>query len=146
VNRLVWIDPDGLIDHDWMAVIVCAVTGISYGHQYGGTACRQGVIEGYLVPVFSGTAYSRLRVLFEEALQGTGTWNLSWPEDLLAELHETVGMIGMPPSPDTGARTHTGTHAESLVLDEARIGELDEAWVPVISADGPAVLIWPNSD
>jgi hypothetical protein len=51
-------------------------------------------------------------------------------------------MIGMPPSRDTD----TVAPAEPLVLDEARIGEVDEAWVPVISADGCAVLIWPNSD
>ena len=37
MNRLVWIDPDGFVDHDWMAVIVRAATGISYRQQYGGT-------------------------------------------------------------------------------------------------------------
>ncbi len=92
MNRLVWIDPDGFVDHDWMAVIVRAATGISYRHQYGGTACRHGTVEGYLVPVFFRAAYSRLRTLFEETLQGT--WNWTWLEGLLAELRVTVGMIG----------------------------------------------------
>jgi hypothetical protein len=98
MNRLVWIDPDGFVDHDWMAVIVRATTGISFRHQYSGTACRHGTVEGYLVPVFFRAAYSRLRTLFEETLHGSGTWNWTWPEDLLAELRVTVGMIGMPPS------------------------------------------------
>lgn len=35
---------------------------------------------------------------------------------------------------------------QPLVLDETRLDELDEAWLPVVCADGPAVLIWPNSD
>ncbi|WUD78232.1 DUF6210 family protein [Streptomyces sp. NBC_00510] len=33
-----------------------------------------------------------------------------------------------------------------LRLDESRIREADEAWVPVITPDGPAVLVWFNSD
>jgi Family of unknown function (DUF6210) len=144
VNRLVWIDPDGFIGHDWMAVIVHARTGISYRHQYGGTACRHGTVEGYLVPVFHRAAYPRLRALFEETLRGAGTWNWAWPQDLLAELRVTAAMIGMPASTVTG--TGTAAQTQPLVLDESRMGELDEAWVPVLCADGPAVLIWPNSD
>jgi hypothetical protein len=136
------MDPDGSADYDWMAVIVRAVTGISYRHQYGGTACCHGTVEGYLVPVFSRAAYPRLRALFKDTLQGAGTWNWEWPEDLLAELRVTVGMIGMPPSTDTDMAGET----KPLVLDETCIGEADEAWIPVVCADGPAVLIWPNSD
>ncbi|MFJ9461250.1 DUF6210 family protein [Kitasatospora sp. NPDC101447] len=33
-----------------------------------------------------------------------------------------------------------------LQLDESRIREADEAWVPVITPDGPGVLVWLNSD
>ena len=142
MNRLVWIDPDGFVDHDWMAVIVRAATGISYRQQYGGTACRHATVEGYLVPVFFRAAFSRLRTLFEETLHGAGTWNWTWPEDLLAELRVTVGMIGMPPSTYTDVAEDT----QPLVLDETHLDELDEAWLPVVCADGPAVLIWPNSD
>ena len=94
------------------------------------------------MPVFFRSAYSRLRTLFEETLRGAGTWNWTWPEDLLAELRATVGMIGMPPSTCTDVAEET----QPLVLDETRLDELDEAWLPVVCADGPAVLIWPNSD
>ena len=31
-------------------------------------------------------------------------------------------------------------------LDESRILEADEAWIPVITPHGPGVLVWPNSD
>ncbi|MEV6106358.1 DUF6210 family protein [Streptomyces sp. NPDC051940] len=34
----------------------------------------------------------------------------------------------------------------ALGLDETRIAELDEAWVPVRTPDGSGVLMWANSD
>ncbi|MGW9028169.1 DUF6210 family protein [Streptomyces sp. NPDC055722] len=34
----------------------------------------------------------------------------------------------------------------ALVLDESRLAEIDEAWVPVVTPDGPGVLVWENSD
>ncbi len=46
----------------------------------------------------------------------------------------TVGMIEMPPSTYTDVAEET----QPLVLDETRLDELDEAWLPVVSADGPA--------
>ncbi|WP_328753160.1 DUF6210 family protein [Streptomyces sp. NBC_00285] len=33
-----------------------------------------------------------------------------------------------------------------LLLDESRLAEADEAWVPVLTPDGPGVLTWENSD
>lgn len=51
-------------------------------------------------------------------------------------------MIGMPPSTCTDVAEET----QPLVLDETRLDELGEAWLPMVCADGPAVLIWPNSD
>jgi hypothetical protein len=33
-----------------------------------------------------------------------------------------------------------------LLLDESRLGELDEAWVPVLTPDGSGLLVWNNSD
>jgi hypothetical protein len=77
VERLVWIDAGGFVDHDWMMVLVEQPTGVSYRHQYGGTACREGTREGYLVPVFSRNGFTRLRELFEGTLQGAvpGTTN-----------------------------------------------------------------------
>ncbi|WP_460358611.1 DUF6210 family protein [Actinoallomurus acanthiterrae] len=33
-----------------------------------------------------------------------------------------------------------------LELDEERLHELDEAWTPVVTADGPGILVWQNSD
>lgn len=142
MSRLVWVDPDGFLDHDWMAVIVRAETGVSYRQQYGGTACRQGTVEGYLVPVFSRDAYAKLTELFEGTLQGAGTWNWRWPDDLLTVLREAVALVRMPPS----EWTDFPDQSQPLILDAARLEEVDEAWIPVTCPDGPGVLTWPNSD
>jgi hypothetical protein len=88
VSRLVRIDPDGFLDYDWMAIIVRAETGVSYQQQSGGTACRQGTVEGYLVAVFSRAAHAKLTGLFEDTLQGAGTWKWRWPDELLTTLRE----------------------------------------------------------
>ncbi|WP_030472903.1 DUF6210 family protein [Lentzea aerocolonigenes] len=33
-----------------------------------------------------------------------------------------------------------------LVLDESRIDQFDEAWLPVLTPDGPDVSWWSSSD
>ena len=33
-----------------------------------------------------------------------------------------------------------------LELDETRLDETEEAWVRVLTPDGPGVLVWQNSD
>ncbi|GAA4880348.1 hypothetical protein GCM10023235_70810 [Kitasatospora terrestris] len=40
----------------------------------------------------------------------------------------------------------TADEPHPLRLDESRIREADEAWIPVITPEGPAVLMWHNSD
>jgi hypothetical protein len=35
---------------------------------------------------------------------------------------------------------------DRFALDESRLAEADEAWVPVFTPDGPGVLTWENSD
>ena len=36
--------------------------------------------------------------------------------------------------------------SHDLKLDESRMPEADETWLPVITPDGPGVLMWNNSD
>ncbi len=35
---------------------------------------------------------------------------------------------------------------EPLQIDDSRLYELCEAWVPVLTANGPGVLLWENCD
>jgi hypothetical protein len=52
----------------WLYVVVRAQTGVFYRQQYGGTACRQGEVEGFLVPVLGPASFVQLRELFEGLL------------------------------------------------------------------------------
>ena len=117
-------------------------TGITYQHQFGGTACLHGEVEGYLVPVCATHAMPVLRTIFEAELKGAGVW--SWnpafgmPPELLARVRSAVESIQFWPADDAPP--------EMLSVDPNRISEIDEAWVPVSTSDGPGVFVWTNSD
>jgi hypothetical protein len=36
------------------------------------------------------------------------------------------------------------TGVRMVVLDRRRLNELDEAWIPVLTPDGPGYLAWVN--
>ncbi|MDX8149202.1 DUF6210 family protein [Lentzea sp. BCCO 10_0061] len=46
----------------------------------------------------------------------------------------------------SAVRARGTTELTVLRLDESRIREADEAWIPVITPDGPGLLVWCNSD
>jgi hypothetical protein len=134
-----------------LCVVLPAVTGVVYQHQYGGTACKRGQVEGYLVPVHAapmgggGQALAALREIFEDEMGGAGWIGGVLPGDLMPRLRGAVGKIPFCASGRT-AGDLLSREEKPLLVDESRLGELDEAWVPVIAADGPAVLVWHNSD
>jgi hypothetical protein len=82
----------------------------------------------------------RLRDLFKRHFRGAGSWNHAWPDAEREILRRLVGEIVY--------WACDGSTEEPCYLrrDESRIGEADEAWVPVVTPDGPGVLLWPNSD
>ena len=133
------LDPDGT-GPEWAYVVVQWRTGVVYQQQYGGTACRQGEIEGYLVPVDGSTARPLLDDVFVRSLRRVGCWGRPLEPELLDRVRRAVSLIRFWPD-SQGSATF-----EPLVLDEDRLDDLDEAWVPVTTADGPGVLLWPNSD
>jgi len=121
-------------------VVVEAPTGVFYQQQYGGTACRQGQVEGYLVPVFGPDALDALRTLFEQHFRGAGTWHHSWTAQERDRLRDAVEGITFWACDGQTEEPHT------LKLDENRMADADEAWIPVLTPDGPGVLLWCNSD
>lgn len=137
-RALVSLDP-GDSDISWLFVIVESSTGIAYSHQYGGTAVRYSSIEGYLVPVFCPPALVKLRQIFEEELHGSGTEGWPMTQAQLDRLREVVSEISFWESTKD-------EHVSELILNETRIREIDEAFVPILSPDGPGVLVWNNSD
>ncbi|MFJ9691865.1 DUF6210 family protein [Kitasatospora sp. NPDC101183] len=139
-RRFVFLDPDGASGGGWLYAVVEARTGVVYQQQYGGTAGRQGQVEGFRVPLFGPGELEALRELFEKHFRGAGTRDHAWPDDGRGRLREIVGTIRYWACDGTTEEPHP------LRLDETRIREADEAWVPVITPDGPAVLVWFNSD
>ena len=142
--RIAWVDGPA---EGWLYVVVRAPTRIVYKHQYGGVMCRHGETQGYLVPVFGHEALAELREFFEVTLGACGTTSRDWPQvrfewhqDQLDLLRRAVGRITWMAGDDLYPE------AVPLVLDESRVEEFDEAWLPVLTPDGPGVLWWNNSD
>ncbi|KDN86975.1 DUF6210 family protein [Kitasatospora cheerisanensis] len=141
-KRHIVLDPDGCgADQGWMFVIVAAPTGVVYQNQGGGYGCLQYQQEGYLIPLFGPDLDEALQEIFVGELKGCGSRRLDWPPALLDRLRMAVDQYGV-----YGSGRHEDTFPTPLVLDESRLSEVDEAWVPVLTPDGPGVLVWENSD
>ena len=134
-----FLDPDGSAP-DWAHLVIEWPSNVLYQHQYGGTANRQGEVEGYLVPVDVAEARPLLDDVFLRRLKGAGSWGKDLEPDLLECVRRAVGTIQFWPD------TEGAPAREPLTLDESRLHQLDEAWIPVETSDGPGVLVWNNSD
>lgn len=140
-KRYVFLDPDGTgTDQGWMFVVVAAPTGVVYQNQGGGYGCIPYEQEGYLIPVFGRGLDDELKQIFVRELKGWGSRGLDWPEELLARFRRAVAVHVY------GSANRDDTWPSPLVLDESRLAEADEAWVPVLTPDGPGFLAWENSD
>jgi hypothetical protein len=140
-RRYVVLDPDGMAGGTgWLYVVVRAQTSVFYQQQYGGTACRHGQAEGFLVPVHGPESLSQLRELFEAHFRGAGTWNYQWGDEEAGSLRKAIEGIRYWAGDALSAMPHP------LQLDEQQLSDADEAWVPVLTPDGPGILVWFNSD
>jgi hypothetical protein len=128
---------DGDSSEQNMLVLVPRETGLIYEHQYGGFYCRHVEIEGFLVPAWAHPeAKETLDQLFLVKLGGNGVLDKDRSEVVRA-VGDAVQRIWYRGTDDRMA---------PLGIDEERAHELDEAWVPVLTPDGPAYLAWSNSD
>ncbi|MFC8829720.1 DUF6210 family protein [Streptomyces sp. NPDC057137] len=133
--RFVFIDPDGT-GGDWAHVVVEAPTGVFYQQEYGGTSRRQGQAEGYLVPVAGASAgIDALAELFA-VFRGGGAGGHAWAETELDALRAAVGAVRFWACDGAAETPHP------LRLDESRLPEADDAWLPVRTPDGPGLLVW----
>jgi hypothetical protein len=139
-TRHVMIDPDGSLGDDWLYVVVHGSTGVLYHTQYGGTANRQRGVEGYLVPLAAPAQLRSLRRLFEVTLKRAGSWNYPWPEHEAQVVRDAV--VAIPYWTSDGITEQR----DFLSIDASRWDEVDEAWLPVVTPDGPGTLLWSNSD
>lgn len=122
-----------------MLVLVPGATGLVYEHQCGGPSRRRMEIEGFLVPAWAQPeATEALDHLFAVVAGGNG---------ILAEGEartEAVRTVGE--AVERIWYRGTGERLAALRIDEARLDELDDAWVPVLTPDGPAYLTWVTSE
>lgn len=143
---IVELDPDQM-QSPWIAVIVCANTGVTYTHQCGGVACDQKELEGFLVPL-GGYKYDvdlgkidtqELTALFHSGdACDWGAEGRNFPASRREQLNFAVQQIRF-------WHSHSQEY-QRLKIDETRIDDLCEAWVPVTTPDGPGVLVWENCD
>ena len=91
-------------------------------------------MEGYLFPVAGPVA--GIRDLFEVYFGGVGVPMNGWSDAERARLRALVESITY----------WTRDEWHPLRLDETRLREGNEAWVPVRTPAGPGVLVWANSD
>jgi hypothetical protein len=139
--RTVFLDPDGT-NKDYFGVIIRHPSGVVYSQQCGCTKTEIRSLEGYFVPLGrepfeSGgrpLSIAGLTAIFHRAGIGTGEPLSDEARSRLASFVENIPWWDAAEN-----RTH-------LAVDEARRGETMEAWVPVITSDGPGILTWPNCD
>lgn len=148
--RYVFVDPDGTWP-SWMLVVVMAPTGVVYQQQCAGQVCDQRDMEGFLVPIGGYKLDADEGLIDPDAFtavfhDGDGCrWGSGYnalPAERLAALRQLVAAL---PYWSFGSRGET-TARGALAIDESRLGDLTEAWVPVVTLDGPGVLIWNNCD
>jgi len=149
--RYVFLDPDGT-SPPWAAVIIESQTGVVYANQCGGIRCDERLAEGYLVPL-SGLKVnvddgpidpSELTTVFHQGRACCYNWATSRvPDDRVERLRELVAAI-----PFWSCRHRAGDEDSrtALRLDDARLEEICEAWVPVVTTEGPGVLVYQNCD
>ncbi|HTX76289.1 MAG TPA: DUF6210 family protein [Terracidiphilus sp.] len=144
--RVVEIDPDGTLPEEWMAAVIRHPSGVVYIHQSNGLACQQRMVEGCLV-MLGGTSFdvdkapTRSRELTAAFHEGNACrWEWAGeriPRNRIEQLSKLVRQIGF------WSYEHGLGHLE---LDLARRDEIAEAWIPVLTPDGPGVLIYQNCD
>jgi hypothetical protein len=146
--RRVSLDPDGTWDPAWIVVVVAASTGVIYEQQCAGLATELRTLEGFLVPL-GGQKLDpdagkidpgELTGVFHKGKDCAWGSGISLPPERLDNLRSVIASITYwKASGDDELRSH-------LELDDSRLEALTEAWAPVITADGPGVLMWHNCD
>jgi len=134
------IDSDG----EYLLIIVVAPTGVIYSQQCGGYGCDQRSLEGFVVQVGDEKSPGIIYDWFWKHFEGTCMNAAQWNDDNIAELEKLIaGVSCWYLDPD--GRSVLGD-LEYLKLDRERMDECVEAWIPVLSPYGPAILVLHNSD
>jgi Family of unknown function (DUF6210) len=131
----IFLDP-GHEDAYGLLLLVPATTGVVIEHQVNGHAVEQRETEGFLLPLAGEREAAKFHSWFETQFRG---WSEpgDWDDAKYAELDGLLREIASYGEDD--ARS-------TLALDWEQKSDATEGWVPVMSALGPAILIFENSD
>jgi hypothetical protein len=149
--KFVCLDPAGTSE-SLLGTVIESKTGVVYATQCGGTACRHRLVEGYFIPL-GGCKIdaeggdinpTELRAPFHRgrscAWDATGE---TLRPERLEQLRKAIASI---PCWETFPPNKGEDRQEPLQIDETRLAELCEAWVPVLTANGRGILLWANCD
>lgn len=147
-NPYIFIDADGT-PSAWLYLIVEKSTQVFYASQCAGLENQIRNTEGYLIPLIGLTfdtdvlldEYSyQLRQIFHQGQSCRSATKLNTQQlDQLRSCIENITIWFTSNEQEEDQRQH-------LCLDISRQEEITEAWVPVISPYGKAILIWKNCD
>jgi hypothetical protein len=124
-----------------LVLLVPHRSGVAYRQQCNGAKCEHRELEGFALPMAGAAAARGFMRWFEERFPSYSLPE-NWREEDYADLSSLVRTIMSWPE-------DSADNAGDLVpleLDRERLGEVTEAWIPVVSALGPAVLVFENSD
>jgi hypothetical protein len=134
----------------WLIVAIKAPTEILYETQCAGTGCDHRLVEGFLVPI-SGfwlkhdegeITVDPFTDIFHEGNACVWSWTGSrLPQDRLERLQNLVENVPYWQCSGPG-----GDQRLSLKLDQTHLFEVAEGWIPVVTPDGPGVLLFKNCD
>jgi hypothetical protein len=147
--RYIELDPDGT-DSKWIGVIVEHQTGIIYGHQCGGTSNMHYLIEGFYVPVGGAKIdiddgyieVQEFTKIFHIKKSCSYAWPNRLPDDRINNLKQLVSSV---PFWDCKYESNESLR-EALEIDDNKIGQACEGFIPVLTAQGKGVLVWSNCD
>jgi hypothetical protein len=154
VSRAILIDPDGTAP-PYIGLLVPMRTDVVYHQQCGGVETVERLQEGFYVALGGAKldaeagmlSVAELTAVFhrEEDCTYGGAPHHGEPLlpahrlEILCALVETIPYW-------TFTATAEATGRVPLRIDQKRYHEILEAWVPVLTPDGPAILTWSNCD
>jgi hypothetical protein len=142
----IFLDPDGTQEFG-LFVIVAANTGVIYAQQCGGTANEIREQEGFLIPVGGPKEAKKLYDWFWYSFYGqcySFNPELHWFPGTIKALARLISEI--PCWLTFPYEGEDNTQRLFLKLDEERMEECIEAWIPVITPYGKGILTLDNSD
>ncbi len=145
----VYIDPDGTQENA-AYVLVLHPTGVTYATQCAGYLTEEREAEGFLIPLGGQILAKPLMEWFWKAFRGGSYLPIKkWEPEKIEQLRALISQIVIwhwDKDNESDEDDKDESSREFLELDDERLSECTEAWVPVKTPYGAGILIFPNCD